>query len=137
MMMCICPLQVMFNLDHLIKVFLLFFLFVNKFGGRCFETMKIYCFSLNFCPLILFYFIFLINFIYLFISGYIGSSLAVHWLSLVAASRGYSSLRCTGFSLRWLLLFRSSGSRSVGFSSCGTRTSVLVACGLSSCGAWA
>ena len=41
-------------------------------------------------------------------------------LSLVAVSRGYSSLRCAGFSLRWLLLLRSMGSRRVGFSSCGT-----------------
>ena len=55
-------------------------------------------------------------------------------LSLVAASGGYSLLRCTGFSLRWLLLLRSMGSRCVGFSSCGTG-SVVVARGLSSCGA--
>ena len=39
---------------------------------------------------------------------------AVHGLSLVAASRGYSSLRCTGFSLRWLLLLQSTGSRRTG-----------------------
>ena len=49
-------------------------------------------------------------------------------LSLVAASGGYSSLRCTGFSLRWLLLW-STGSRRVGFSSCGARASLL-------CGMW-
>ena len=41
-------------------------------------------------------------------------------LSLVVASGGYSSLWCTGFSMRWLLLLRSTGSRSVGFSSCST-----------------
>ena len=41
--------------------------------------------------------------------------------SLVAASGGYSSLRCAGFSLRWLLLLRSTGSRCVGFSSRGSR----------------
>ena len=29
---------------------------------------------------------------------------AVHGLSLVVASRGYSSLQCAGFSLRWLLV---------------------------------
>ena len=40
-------------------------------------------------------------------------------LSLVAASRGYSSLWCMGFSLWWLLLLRSTGSRHSGFSSCG------------------
>ena len=50
----------------------------------------------------------------------------LHWvfvaargLSLVAASGGYSSLWCMGFSLQWLLLLRSTGSRRVGFSSCG------------------
>ena len=36
-----------------------------------------------------------------------------------ASSRGYCSLRCVGFSLRWLLLLQSMGSRRVGFSSCG------------------
>ena len=41
-------------------------------------------------------------------------------LSLVVASGGYSSLQCTDFSLRWLLLLRSTGSRHAGFSSCGT-----------------
>ena len=46
---------------------------------------------------------------------------AVRRLSLVAVSRGYSSLRCAGFSLRWLLLLRSTGSRRAGFSSCSTR----------------
>ena len=45
---------------------------------------------------------------------------ATQGLSLVAASRGYSSLRCAGFSLRSLLLLRSRGSRRTGFSSCGT-----------------
>ena len=57
--------------------------------------------------------------IYLFIYFWL------HWvfvaargLSLVAASRGSSSLQCTGFSLRWLLLLRSMGSRRAGFSSC-------------------
>ena len=40
-------------------------------------------------------------------------------LSLVAASGGYSSSRCAGFSLQWLLLLRSMGSRHAGFSSCG------------------
>ena len=46
---------------------------------------------------------------------------AVRGLSLVAASGGYSSLWCAGFSLRWLLLLWSTGSRCTGFSSCGTR----------------
>ena len=46
---------------------------------------------------------------------------AAHGLSLIATSGGYSSLQCVGFSLRWLLLLRSMGSRHAGFSSCGTR----------------
>ena len=52
----------------------------------------------------------------------------LHWvfvaaprLSLVVASGGYSSLWCLGFSLRWLLLLWSTGSRRAGFSSCGMR----------------
>ena len=74
-------------------------------------------------------FFFFNKFIYLFIFifGCIGSSLGLHWvfvavrgLSLVAVSGGYSSLWCTGFSLQWLLLLRSMGSRCMGFSSCGT-----------------
>ena len=48
-------------------------------------------------------------------------SVAVRGLSLVAASGGYSWLQCAGFSLRWLLLLQSTGSRRVVFSSCGTR----------------
>ena len=68
--------------------------------------------------LIFFIFNFLINYLWL------------HWvfvaacgLSLVVASRGYSSLQCAGFSLRWLLLLWSTGSRYAG--------SVVVARGLS------
>ena len=71
-----------------------------------------------------------ILFIYLFVYFWlIWVFVAAHGLSLVAASGGYSSLRCTGFSLRWLLLLRSTGSRRVGFSSCGTRAELL-------CGMW-
>ena len=66
-----------------------------------------------------FFFFFLI-YLFIFIFGCVGS-LLLHGLSLVTVSRGYSSLRCVGFSLRWLLLLQSTGSRHVGFSSCGTR----------------
>ena len=45
--------------------------------------------------------------------------------SLVAASRGHSLLQCAGFSLRWLLLLRSMGSRCMGLSSCGTQAQSL------------
>ena len=43
----------------------------------------------------------------------------------VAASGGHSSLRCAGFSLRWLLLLQSTGSRCAGFSSCGVWAELL------------
>ena len=52
----------------------------------------------------------------------LGGVQAEHGLSLVVASGGYSSLWCAGFSLGWLLLLRSTGSRHAGFSSCGTWT---------------
>ena len=58
----------------------------------------------------LFYFCFWLHWVFV----------AVCRLSLVVVSGGYSSLWCVGFSLRWLLLLRSTGSRCVGFSSCGT-----------------
>ena len=84
---------------------------------------------------------FLVDFIYLFIYGCVGSLLLHAGFSLVAASRGYSSLWCAGFSLRWLLLLRITGSRRAAFSSCGTRDqqlwhtgSVVVARGLQSAG---
>ena len=54
--------------------------------------------------------------------------------SLVAVSRGYSSLQCEGFSFWWLLLLRSTGSRHTGFSSCGLRA---LERRLSSCGSQA
>ena len=50
---------------------------------------------------------------------------AVRGLSLVAASGCYSSLQCAGFSSRWLLLLRSTGSKCVGFSGCGARALLL------------
>ena len=65
---------------------------------------------------------FLIKKIYLFLTfGCVGSSLLHADFLLVVASRGYSSLWCTGFSLRWLLLLWSTGSRCLGFSCCGLR----------------
>ena len=40
---------------------------------------------------------------------------------LVAVSRGYSSLHCTGFLFQWLLLLWSTGSSPPSFSSCGSQ----------------
>ena len=50
---------------------------------------------------------------------------AVRRFSLVAVSGGYSLLRCVGFSLQWLLLLWSTGSRHAGFSRCGSRAQQL------------
>ena len=49
--------------------------------------------------------------------------IALCGLSLVVGNRGYSSLQCVGFSLLWLLLWQSTGSRHTG--------SVVVVHGLS------
>ena len=61
-----------------------------------------------------------------FKENYLLIYLWLHWvfvavcgLSLVAANGGYSSLQCTVFSLWWLLLLQSTGSRRTGFSSYG------------------
>ena len=63
--------------------------------------------------------VFFLNFfIYLLFGAALGLCCCV-WLSLVVASGGYSSLWRVGFSLWWLLLLWSSGSRRVSFSSCG------------------
>ena len=61
-----------------------------------------------------------IKFIYLFIYFWLRwVFVAASGLPLVAGSGDYSLLRCSGFSLWWLLLSRSTGSRRVGLSSCG------------------
>ena len=73
------------------------------------------------------------NFIYLFIFNFWlrWVFVAAHGLSLAVVSGDCSSLWCMGFSLRWLLLLWSTGSRCAGFSSCGSRALELR---LSSCG---
>ena len=81
--------------------------------------------------LILFFFL---RFIDLFIYWLHWVFVAVRRLSLVVASGGYSLLQCTGFSLRWLLLLWSTGSRYTGFRSCGL---LALERGLGSCGAQA
>ena len=59
--------------------------------------------------------------IHFFLSFFLFGYVAARGLSLVVVSGDYSSLRCTGFSLRWLLLLRSTDSRREGFSNCGTQ----------------
>ena len=68
-------------------------------------------------------------FIYLFLLRWV--FIAVRGLSLVAASGGYSLLRCRVYSLQWLFSLRSMGSRHGGFSSCVSRA---LEHRLSSCG---
>ena len=64
-----------------------------------------------------------IYFIYLFLAA-LGLRCCV-WAFSSCGERSYSSLWCTGFSVWWLLLLRSTGSRRVGFTSCGTRAQQL------------
>ena len=80
----------------------------------------------------LFLFIYILKF-YLFYFLLCWVFVAACGPSLVAASRGYSSLSCacTGFSLWWLLLLQSTGYRRAGFSSCGSQALELR---LNSCG---
>ena len=71
------------------------------------------------------FYLFIYLFIYLFMAA-LGLRCCAHG--------GHSLLWCVGFSLRWLLLLRSTGSRHTGFSNCGSRA---LERRLSSCGAWA
>ena len=89
------------------------------------RNLDIYVTSPEFLKFLFIYFYFWLRWVFI----------AARRLSLAAASGGYTSLWCAGFSLWWLLLLQSTGSRHVGFSSCGAQASVAVARGLSSCGA--
>ena len=85
--------------------------------------MNSFSFSMSEQVFLSFSFFFKINlFIYFWLHWVF---VAVRRLSLVVASRGYSSLQCTGFSLQWLLLLQSTGSRRMGFSSCSTQAQKL------------
>ena len=92
---------------------------------HCYSLTSSYNFSLmSFQHLFLFFNKFIYLFIYLFIYFWLcWVFVSVRRLSLVAASGGYSSLQCAGFSLSWLLLLWSTGSTRAG--------SVVVAHGLS------
>lgn len=54
----------------------------------------------------------------------------MHGLSLVVWGKDYSPLQCTGFSLRWLLLSRSTGSRHTGSVVVAQGFSCPMACGI-------
>ena len=71
------------------------------------------------------------NFIYLFIYLCLcWVFVSVRGLSLVAASRAHSSSRCTGLSLSWPLLLRSTGSRCAGSVVVAHGPSRSMACGI-------
>ena len=80
-------------------------------------------------PVVVFFFFNL--FIYLFLAE-LGLCCCAPAFSSCGERGSYSSLWCVGFSLRWLLLLRSTGCRRTGFSSCGSRA---LERRLSSCGA--
>ena len=58
-------------------------------------------------------------------------SIAVNRLSLVTVSQGYSSLKCAGFSFRWLLLSQARALGCTGFNSWSTRAQQLQHTGFS------
>ena len=78
---------------------------------------KIFCHQKECSKSFLIFYKFIYLFIYLWLRWVF---VATRGLSLVAVSGGYSSWRCVGFSLQWLLLLQSKGSRRSGFSGCGT-----------------
>ena len=80
--------------------------------------MHTICLALVLTVLLCVGFFFFYKFICLFSFGCVGSLVLCAGFSLVAVSGGYSSLWCAGFSLQWLLLLWSMGSRHAGFSSC-------------------
>ena len=88
--------------------FLFFFFFLNNSSCFLFFCFFVFFFNLWLC--------------WVFVS--------VRGLSLVAASGGHSSSRCTGLSLLWPLLLRSTGSRHAGSAIVAHRPSCSAACGI-------
>ena len=73
------------------------------------------------------------TFVYLFIYLFFWLCwvfVSVRGLSLVVASRGHSSSQCTGLSLSWPLLLRSTGFRRAGSVVVAHRPSCSAACGI-------
>ena len=68
-------------------------------------------------------------FFYYYFFGSAGSSLLCMGFLLLQRVRGYSSLRCAGFSLQWLLSLWNTGSRHMGVGDCAD--SAVAAHGLS------
>ena len=80
-----------------------------NYSVQCFISLNLFLSILQFFAAVFNFCLFT----YSFILGCIGS-LLLRRLLLVAASGGYSSLQCTGFSLRWFLLLKSVGFRVLG-----------------------
>ena len=109
------------------------------FQNRNIQWAECHCFTFlqNSFSLSCDVFVFSKNFIY-FISWLCWIFVASSGLSLVAASRGYSSLWRSGFSLWWLLLLWRTGSRHLVFcitQAHSSRGSQALEHGLSRCGA--
>ena len=75
------------------------------------------------------------NYYVLFIFGCAGSSLLCSGFSYLCQARATLQLRCTGFSLRWLLLLQSMSSGCAKFSGCGSRA-LLCVCALVAQSCW-
>ena len=103
-----CCIFLDWSLDHYVVSF---FVSCNSLYFKVYFVWCKYCYSS--------FLFFLIYFIY-FYFWLCWVFVAVCGLSLVAVSGGYSSLRHADFSLWWLLLLQSMGSRRTSFSSCGT-----------------
>ena len=67
----------------------------------------------------------ILKIIWFFIFGCVGSSLLCVGFFPVVATGDHSSLSCMGFSLWWLPLLQSTGSRCLGFNICSTRAQLL------------
>ena len=69
-----------------------------------------------------FFFLNIIFYLFLFFSlAALGLCCCTWTFSSCSERGGYSLLQCSGFSLRWLVLLWSMGSRCAGFNSCGAR----------------
>ena len=120
---------IMFSLSFVSRYFLISSVIHWLFSNVLFS---LHVFFLRFSFFVISFFFFLGKdylFIYLFIFGCVGSSFRAG-LSLVAASRGHSSSRCTGLSLSPPLLLRGTGSRRTGSVAVAHGPSCSAACGI-------
>ena len=112
---------------HLCYYFFLIYMqesFLNSRSQLLLDVFQIFLDISDICSQCMAYIlIFMVSLFFLFWLCWV--FVAARGLSLVGASAGYSSLRCTGFSLWWLLLLWSTGSRHICFSSCGMQAQQL------------